>query len=167
MEIKSIQIPEGYRAEIDNEKGVINIVKNEKPEHKPAQSWNQYCSRTKHDGLYWLQDTCEITPYGGNYLGEMLDPESDKTTFTSKEKGEAVVALCQLMLLHEDWVGDWKPNFEDDALAISWIIFRKAEEVKVDDTCGNYWWLRFPTKEMAEDFKRNFIDLLEKAKYLL
>lgn len=168
MELNSIKIPEGYHAEIDNENGVINIVKNEEPKHKPAQSWSAYCAKTKYDGLYWVLDNGEIVPYRGVMLGRYLDPEEAKMSFSTKEKAEAVIALCQLMLLHEDWVGDWKPQKHKDGTTEEYIIIDRFED---DITLSSYntdeRWFIFPTQELAKKFKDQFSDLLEKAKYLL
>lgn len=167
MELKSIQIPEGYHAEIDNEKRVVNIVKNE--ERKPAQSWEEYCLNTSRRGKFWIRENGDIVKYGSEGTEDCsnLNPKGDIMSVSSKEKGEAIVALCQLMLLHEDWVGDfdYKEYLAEGYCTFQINIFQGKFDY-TEEYDENYW-LIFPDEDMCQDFMKQFSDLLEKAKYLL
>lgn len=92
--------------------------------------------------------------------------EINKNIFPTKEEAEASIALAQLCQLRDKYNEGWKPDFKDSSQPKFVIYFN----IGVIGIVRNYLTQRvliFKTKELAEEFKNNFSDLIKKAKPLL
>ena len=87
--------------------------------------------------------------------------------FEDKEDIEVLVAFCKLFHLRRDWVGEWKPDYENDCEPKFAII---TVENKISKEGVNYTVnssMSFPTEKMRDEFFDTYRDLLEIAKPLL
>ena len=150
MEEKSlkINIPKGY--EIDREKSTFEEIvfkKVEDPLTKLPKTWEEYCNCTKRDTSYY-SDHSENYIHPSNFIGSYNE-------FSTEERVKQYVALGRLLQLRDYWVGDWKRNSD-----IIYVIYKNV----IMATMPNSGFpLTFPTKEMTEEFKNCFEDLIKEA----
>ena len=143
-----INIPEGY--EIDKEKSTFEEIvfkKVEDPLAKLPKTWEEYCKQTKGYTSYYsypINENTYETKFDGFY-----------NEFSTKERVKQYVALGKLLQLRDYWVGDWKINSD-----IIYVIYKNV----IMATMPNSGFpLTFPTKEMTEEFKNCFEDLIKEA----
>ena len=146
-----INIPEGY--EIDKEKSTFEEIVFKKVEDllaKLPKTWEEYCKQTKDCESYfhtrYLKPCIRESSFDGIYC-----------EFSTKERVKQYVALGKLLQLRDYWVKGYSE-------------FRYAVYVDCIDGISICDWLdnihsplTFPTKEMAEEFKNCFSDLIEQA----
>ena len=139
-----IEIPQGY--EIDKEKSTFEKIIFKKISENP-KTWEEYCKLTK--GIYsnYANATTNMV-YKDRHTGAYNE-------FTTKERAEQFIALGKLLQLRDYWVGDWKRNSDN-----IYIIYKN---VIMDAVHNNDFPLAFPTREMAEEFKDCFSDLIKQA----
>ena len=136
--------PIGY--EIDKQKSTFEKIVFKKIPENP-KTWDDYCSLMKGKTVY--HTNCNTITVSG------FSDAHDK--FTTKKRAEQFIALGKLLQLRDYWVkgysefryavyGDWL----DGTAICDW-----RENI--------HYPLTFPTKEMAEDFKNCFEDLIKKA----
>ncbi len=110
---------------------------------------------------YWI-DTDSVI---GGQLTEKAHSHA-KNIFPTKELAEAALALAQLLQLrdryNDDWISDWK----NDVL-LKFVITQNSNTLRAYNTFSNNHVLTFKTKELRDEFFKNFKDLLEIAKSLL
>jgi len=129
-----------------------------------SHTWEEFC-RTHNqpeEGQYWYIDLDSKIDYTGD--GFEMDENSDRNLYPTKEYAEAARALAQLLMLRQEWVGDWKPDWGN----AKYCIYRSF----VDDNLGimntnTPRVMSFPDEDTAEEFFEDFKDLLETAKPLL
>lgn len=140
-----IEVPQGY--EIDRQKSTFEkIVFKKIPEN--TKTWEDYCKLTK--GSYSNYASTINMVYKDRHTGAYNE-------FTTKERAEQFIALGKLLQLRDYWVKGYD--------TFSYIVW--------SDNCRNVFashWvgaahnpLTFPTKEMAEEFKDCFSDLIKQA----
>lgn len=152
-----IDIPEGYKARYNQETQRIELVKNR------SKDWEEFCkNHPTIKGEYKVKSDSYIGHIAGNDESIYRSVRYDRNLLASKEDAEGILALIQLTRLHDEWVGDWKANWECCESKV--VILHTANEYVVRDGVYYHRLLVFPTREMAEEFKECFKDLLEKAK---
>ena len=135
--------PIGY--EIDRHKSTFEKIIFKKIPENP-KTWEEYCSLMKGKTVYYTN--CNTIIVSG------FSDAHDK--FVTKKRAEQFIALGKLLQLRDYWVGGWKPN-----LPINPVFAVKNNTVVnlIRITLP----LTFPTKEMAEEFKDCFSDLIKQA----
>ena len=145
-----IEVPKGY--EIDRQKSTFEkIVFKNIPEN--PKTWEEYCKRTKGYTSYYgdpIDDNTHETKFSKFY-----------NEFSTKERAKQYIALGRLLQLRDYWVKGYD--------TFSYIVW--------SDNCRNVFAshlvgaahnpLTFPTKEMAEEFKDCFSDLIKQASQLV
>ena len=145
-----INIPEGY--EIDKEKSTFEEIvfkKIEDPLAKLPKTWEDYCKLTRNKFSFYAKPSNTInTDY--YYCGSFNE-------FSTKERAEQFIALGKLLQLRDYWVKGYD--------TFSYIVWSdNCSMVYVCYWAGvNPYPLTFPTKEMAEEFKDCFSDLIRQA----
>lgn len=141
-----IEVPKGY--EIDKEKSTFEKIIFKKIPENP-KTWEDYCSLMKGETMYYT--------YCNNITISGFSGAHDK--FATKKRAEQFIALGQLMQLRDYWVRGYKEfkyallvTRNENILVYDWSGFRTYPHI-----------LTFPTKEMAEEFKECFSDLIKKA----
>lgn len=144
-----INIPEGY--EIDKEKSTFEEIifkKIEDPLAKLPKTWEDYCKQTISCKSYfhsrYLKPCIRESLFDGVYC-----------EFSTKERVKQYVALGRLLQLRDYWVGDWKRNLNN-----IYVIYKNVIMAAGNDSDFP---LTFPTREMAEEFKNCFEDLIKEA----
>ena len=140
-----IEVPEGY--EIDRQKSTFEKIIFKKIPDNP-KTWEEYCKLTKGSYSNYASTTNIVNKdrYTGTY-----------NEFTTKERAEQFIALGKLLQLRDYWVKGYD--------TFSYIVW--SDNCSIVYVC--YWAgvtpypLTFPTKEMAEEFKNCFSDLIKQA----
>jgi hypothetical protein len=153
--VVTIEAPEGY--EVDKEKSSFEkIVFRVLPAKGLPKTWEELGLIKGH----YVKTEC----YTQAYFGTSDDPDN-RNVFPSKEEAEASIALAQLCQLRDRYNGGWKPDWTDGG--IKYVIYFVWEEMDAASITGIRFALAFKTRELRDEFKKNFSDLIEKAKPLL
>ena len=141
-----IEVPQGY--EIDRQKSTFEKIVFKKIPENP-KTWEEYCKLTKGINSNYANATTNMV-YKDRYTGAYNE-------FATKKRAEQFVALGKLLQLRDYCVKGYD--------TFSYIVW--------SDNCRNVFashWvgaahnpLTFPTKEMAEEFKDCFEDLIKQA----
>ena len=146
METKElkIEIPQGY--EIDKQKSTFEKIIFKKIPEKP-KTWGDYCSLMKGKKVY--------NTYCNDIIVNEFSNAHDK--FETKERAKQFIALGKLLQLRDYWVKGYD--------TFSCRVYNNSDRrVFVCDWCGTTPYpLTFPTKEMAEEFKNCFEELIKQA----
>lgn len=122
-------------------------------------TWERFCRNN-------LKTNCEYHIGGFSNIcmetGRERKYDADKNCLPSKEAAEAHLALMQLHQLRDCYRQGWKPNWHD-SLQEKFCIghFNYGYEVEYSETAP--YFLAFQSEEIAEEFLRNFRDLIEEA----
>lgn len=143
-----IEVPQGY--EIDRQKSTFKkiVFKKVHPLSKLPKTWEEYCKYVKDCPSYYgnprQTNICE-TRFDGFY-----------NEFFTKERVKQYVALGKLLQLRDYWVRGYNE--------FKYALFWTKVGITITDNSGIVSYsLTFPTKEMAEEFKDCFEDLIKQA----
>ncbi len=163
MEQKEIKItiPEGY--EIDKQKSTFEKIVFKKKDNKYPKTWKEciynlmnleteFCYITEHSGFKEIKN-CYINTENYNLL-------------PSKEIAEKFLILQKLYTCRQAYIGDWKPDI-NNYKQIKYCLIYEMNSIILGNYSSTCRIFSFPTKEMAEEFKINFNDDLEKIKEFL
>jgi len=154
---QTIEIPEGFELKkvSDTE---YKIVKKEKCLPK---TWEEFCELypIKKDE-YFITSGCRIEASDLGTRGSIID----KNLLSSKEKAEAILALCQLIQLRDCYNDGWKPDW--NITSCKPIIYLCGGKFKTDLNTISERILVFKSEELRDEFFDNFRDLIEKLKPL-
>lgn len=160
MEIK---VPEGCEMEkVSTGEGKV-MVKLKAKEPKYPKSWEEFCRmnhETKVGESCIMADSSIRTP--GCTFQRCVD--KDKNLLPDRATTEAVLALCQLIQLRDAYNGDWVPNWRSNIY--KYVIYYKNHEIVTSTSWYTPELLYFKTKELCDEFLRNFRPLIEKLKPL-
>ena len=143
-----IEVPQGY--EIDRQKSTFEKIIFKKIPDNP-KTWEEYCSLMEGKKVYYT--SC-------NYI--IISGFSDAhNMFATSERARQFIALGQLMQLRDYWVRGYKE------FKYALLVTRNGDIIAYDwsgyPTYPHILTLTFPTKEMVEEFKECFSDLIKKA----
>ena len=139
-----IEVPQGY--EIDRQKSTFEKISFKKIPENP-KTWEEYCSLMKGKTMYYTN--CNTITVSG------FSDAHDK--FVNKRRAEQFIALGKLLQLRDYWVKGY-----DTFSYVLWSNSRSKVSV-CHLYCVNPYPLTFPTKEMAEEFKECFSELIKQA----
>ena len=136
--------PIGY--EIDKQKSTFEKIVFKKIPENP-KTWEEYCSLMKGKTVYYTN--CNNITVSG------FSDAHDK--FVNKKRAEQFIALGKLLQLRDYWV----KGYSEFRYAVYGDIL---DRTAICDYLDNvHYPLTFPTKEMAEEFKDYFSDLIKQA----
>lgn len=160
-----INVPDGKKVVYDEKTQTIEFV-----DIKPikSKSWEEFCNNHPQISYeYYLQQsvTMVIPPTTETRINfrHISHGEQSKCLLKTKEDAEGILALIQLTRLHDEWIGDWMPNYCDDKTK-KWHIYFFSDEIDIAWSHEQKRFLVFPSKEMAKEFLDCFRDLIQKAK---
>lgn len=171
METKEMSIvaPEGY--EVDKKASTFEKIVFKKIE-KYSKTWEEFCERNKiidKNECYIGNESGVHTPLTAGAIHQPFkrDADFDKNFIPSKF-AKPMLALMQLLTIREkEYTRGWEPDWNND----------KEDKYTIDTYNShitiNYYTnyvnrpLSFPTYKMAEEFSKNWSDLLKIAKPLL
>ena len=138
--------PIGY--EIDRQKSTFEKIVFKKIPENP-KTWEEYCKLTKGINSNYANATTNMV-YKDRYTGAYNE-------FATKERAEQFIALGKLLQLRDYWV----KGYSEFRYA---VYGDRLDGTAICDWCENTNHpLMFPTKEMAEEFKECFSDLIKQA----
>lgn len=139
-----IEVPQGY--EIDRQKSTFEKIIFKKIPENP-KTWEEYCSLMKGKTMYYTN--CN------NIIVSGFSDAHDK--FATKKRAEQFIALGKLIQLRDCWVKGYN--------AFRYAVYgNRLDGTAVCDWLENtHYPLTFPTKEMAEEFKDCFSELIKQA----
>ena len=152
-----IEVPDGYKAVYNKDMQKVKIVKVELP-----KTWEEYCKQNPIvDWEYFINERSEI----GEIRKREKNPETDKSTIQTKDMAEAFIALMQLVQLRDCYRQGWTPNWKGKAVKQNIICFEGV--LGTDWSISVQYVLSFQSKEIRDEFLKNFKDLIEQAKELI
>jgi hypothetical protein len=113
----------------------------------------------------------EIQGYYIDYNSEIEDlktedvHESHKNVFKTKKQALSALAMAQLSQLMYIYNDGWEPDWDNNDI-YKQCIRRAGENIDIVDFTYSYSFLTFKTKEIAEEFLKNFEELI-KQYYML
>ena len=139
-----IEVPQGY--EIDRQKSTFEKIVFKKIPDNP-KTWEEYCLLMKGKTIH----------YPDYYYVISRSFEDAYNMFATEERARQFIALGKLLQLRDYWVKGYD--------TFSYVVWSNSRSmVSVCHWCGvNPYPLTFPTKEMAEEFKDCFYDLIKQA----
>lgn len=138
-----------------------------KKEKKLPKSWMEFCEiypLTAYETYIDKDSMIEPAFVNTNYSNDRKI-RLDKNVLPNHATAEAVLALCQLIQLRNAYNGDWVPDWSEGTENKYCIDFAYGNI----GTCTNHispLLLYFKTKELRDEFLRNFRPLIEKLKPL-
>jgi len=156
---QTIEIPKGFELKkvSDTEYKIV------KKERCLPETWEEFCKlfpHIKREEHFINSASSIINPS----TCESRNPIVDANILPSKEKAEAILALCQLIQLRDYYNDGWKPDW-NSSNSKPVITFVEGEFVKTTTIgCGRV--LVFKTAKLRDEFFDNFKDLIEKLKPL-
>lgn len=154
---QTIEIPEGFelRKVSDTE---YKIIKKEKVLPK---TWEEFCELYPIKEGYFIENKSEIFKTSNS---SRLS-NRDRNVLPSREKAEAILALCQLIQLRDCYNEGWKPDWknEDQYKYVFWFV---KDDIKTVDLFCQPVLFAFKSKKLRDEFLNNFKDLIEKLKPL-
>lgn len=147
-----IKAPEGFviNEELYQKEGRIEFI--------PANKKRRWEDFGEIKGFYISTDSDIISRYGEcSYL--------DKNVWPTRELAEAALALSQLMQWRKKIVGDWEPDWRGRG-TYKWCIVVSENVIEVS-TWYTHAPLSFQKEKQAQDFLKEFGDLIQIAKPLL
>jgi hypothetical protein len=156
MKTLKINVPDGY--EIDKEQSTFEKIVFKEIKKGLPKCWEEL---EKLQGFYTDSDSnvryssTNRTTYNNN-----------RNIFATKQQAEASIALAQLSQLREvyrqGWVPDWSnPN------EVKYVFEFSPNGIYINRWYSINTFLSFQSKEIAEQFLKNFRNLIEKAKPLM
>lgn len=139
-----IEVPQGY--EIDKQKSTFEKIVFKKIPENP-KTWEEYCSLMKGKTVYYTN--CNNITISG------FSDAHNK--FATKKRAEQFIALGRLLQLRDYWV----KRYDEFRYAV--YGDRLYGTAICDWSENTHYPLTFPTREMAEDFKNCFSDLIKQA----
>ena len=156
-----IEVPEGKKAVWKDNKVVFEDIKPQLP-----KTWEEFCDNNPIKLTeFYISNTSEISnfkAYDFEYVNRR--PWGEKNFLPSKKDAKAHLALMQLHQLRDCYRQGWKPDWND------YNQEKYVVELKETNTIGYSfapYFLAFQSKEIAEKFKINFIDLIKQANDLI
>lgn len=147
-----IDVPEGYKVVCDNNKIELVKIHLELP-----KTWDEFCEHHKVS-----LEECYIN---GN--SEIIQNVNTRTSYQqrnilpSKGAAEQHLALMQLHQLRDcyrqGWIPEWKNDYQEK------YVVESEEASPVGCSYNIPYFLAFQSREIAEKFKANFIDLIKQA----
>lgn len=146
---------------------VSALFKEYEKQKELPKTWEEFCERYPLKAKeVFINSASKIITVGDYISRGYRTPDNDRNLCTSREEGEAFIALMQLRQLRKAYVKDWEPDWNNDDITKFCINF-ECEEARVVLWSKISHVLSFPNRELATQFLNNFKDLIKIAKPLL
>jgi hypothetical protein len=153
MKTIKIEIPVGY--EIDTEKSTFEQIVFKEIKKELPKSWEELGVI----GGYWVY-------YNSTTIHDEDKIISDhKNIFKTKAQAQASIALAQLSQLRDVYRQGWKPDWKNTDTKHAVIKLNEILTTSFESCYPKF--LSFQSREIAEQFLKNFKDLVEEASPLL
>lgn len=135
-------------------------------EKELPKSWEEFCKTHPRKANEVCFSNIGEIGYVNYTAGFKRNKFWDRSILPSKELAEAMLALCQLIQLRDCYNDDWIPDWTNDC-SYKYCLEVTKNEIITCMYCVTSRILVFKTKELCDEFLKNFKDLLEVAKPLL
>ena len=126
------------------------------------KTWIGYCENNYRRG-YYLSNGSAVRVFPKDSYNTKLKFDSDKNTFESKENAEAILALCQLIRLRDEYNRHEPINYEEEHFP--YVIVNDYGNYKTAVASKFKMYKRlfvFHNEKLAQEFLKNFRPLLDK-----
>lgn len=156
-----IDVPEGKKAVWKDNKIIFEDIKPQLP-----KTWEEFCDIYSNisESEYFISECSTILNRKVKNYGSRRKIEVDKNTLPTKEAAEQHLALMQLHILRDCYRQGWKPDWNNTQK--KYVVGFK-NPYSISYCYYTPYFLAFQSKEIAEKFKDNFIDLINQAKGLI
>lgn len=123
-----------------------------KPKPKFPKRWEDL-GRVK--GFYVCDSPKLVEEYEGGSIA------ANKTLFSTEQQARSFgIVAAQLSQLMKVYRGEWLPDWSDDTK--KWVIYCDGKEgLNATNTIAIYYFLSFPTREIADQFLTDHRELIE------
>lgn len=143
------------------------FIKEELEQKELPRTWEEYCENHYCKG-YYISNASIIHPFTPNDYTK-LNPDLDKNTVESRENGEAILALCQLIRLRDEYNGykpiDYEKEYPYNPHTIVYDLqnnYYTLESISKYSKYSTYKRLFiFHNRDLAKEFLKNFKSLLD------
>jgi hypothetical protein len=149
MNTLKINVPEGF--EIDKDKSTFEEIVFKPIKKELPKRWEEL---KNVEGYYVSDDSAVISADNPPFC-------YNRNIFITEAQAKASIALAQLSQLREVYRQGWVPSFPNHV-----IVQEKGEIVAVRHDYRNVF-LSFQSREIRDEFLKNFKDLIEEASPLL
>ena len=164
IEIDIITAKEWYNSNNESLKTIaLQAFEEKELKNSLPKTWEEWAEQNVNKPIYCIDRDSRI-------LDRNLRIDNTyKNSINTKKDAKAHLALMQLHVLRDvyrdSYQKGWKPDWFETSTKYYIEYFENNLEV---ETCiYRGYFLSFPTRELAEEFLKNFKDLIEKAKDLI
>lgn len=126
------------------------------------KTWIGYCENNYRRG-YYLSEGSTVRVFTKDSYNTKLKFDSDKNTFESEENAEAILALCQLIRLRDEYNKHEPINYDEEHFP--YVIVNDYGYYKTVAANKFKMYKRlfvFHNEKLAQEFLKNFRPLLDK-----
>lgn len=154
-----IEVPNGKRAVWKDNKVIFEDIKPQLP-----KTWEEFCKLYPiKDGEAYITGWSNINIIEDGILSDRTI--NDKNILPSAEAAKQHLALIQLHQLRDCYRQGWKPDWDDCNQEKYVVELKETKSIGYSENAP--YFLAFQSKEIAEKFKANFIDLIKQASDLI
>lgn len=158
---KKITAPEGCEIEKVELIDGVAVVTFKKKERRLPKTWDEFCKNYLiKAGEAYIRDDCGVDNVNRGKRCNI----TDRNILPDRATAEAVLALCQLIQLRNAYNGALVPDWEDEN--IKYTIDFYEDEIFSGEDSSTPSILAFKSRELRDEFLRNFRPLIEKLKPL-
>lgn len=135
-----------------------------KPESIRPKTWEEFCKNNpikKGEAYINTESGCTVWEINADRRGA----DRDRNLLPNEKDAEAMIALCQLIQLRDNYNQGWRPDWEDTTN--KYVIYIFSNNIICETRVHINTTLTFKSKELRDEFYENFRDLIEVAKPLL
>lgn len=159
MKELKIEVPTGY--EVDTKKSTFEKIIFKKIKVELPKTWEAFCGQNPVGTEYFITNYSGIVSVGLR----KRDCDIDKNLLTTQKDAEAHLALIQLHRLRDVYRQGWVPDWNDGTG--KYCILFNPNNLDIVEYTRTPHFLAFQSREIAEEFIKNFKDLIEKTKCLI
>ena len=159
MKTYVIEVPEGFEAVETTVDGVTNISFIPKVLGKKLPT-------TLEETIPFIPERCYYIDIDGDIKSSASDQDlMEANILTSEEYAEAFLALMQLIRFRDIWNEGWIPDWKSSVGKFIIMYYNDAVELVINTYEQRS--LYFKTRELRDEFFKEFKDLIETAKPLI
>lgn len=152
-QIIEIEVPDGKKAVLKDGKVTFEDVTSGLP-----TTWREFCNKFPVSNMEYC---IKINSHIIKLVSSERDEREDRNILPNEKAAEQHLALMQLHQLRDCYRQGWKPDCSDDSK--KWCILKYDNKPSIDFYYSRIEFLSFQTKELAEQFLKNFKELIIQA----
>ena len=148
-----IDVPDGKKAVWKDGQVIFEDVTSGLP-----TTWREFCNKFPVSNMEYC---IKINSHIIKLVSSERDEREDRNILPNEKAAEQHLALMQLHQLRDCYRQGWEPNWKGDDY--KWCISNRCNILYIDFCIFLPNFLSFQSKEIAEEFLNNFIDLIKQA----